>query len=122
VAYLTVFVVDDEPVIADTLAMILQACGVTTRVFYNGQDALKAASQEQPDFVISDVLMPKMDGFELATQLKKRFPRCQILLISGSIAVQQDSPKAGFEILNKPIPPEILIQRILAAKTKLEAP
>ena len=112
------FVVDDEPAIADTLAVILQGCGVTTRVFYSGRDALKAASKEPPDFVISDVIMPKVNGFELATELQKRFPACQILLISGSIAVQQVSPKTDFEVLNKPIPPEALIQRVLAAKSR----
>ena len=119
---MTVFVVDDAPAMADTLAEMIRGCGVTARSFYDGQDVLEAASKEPPDFVISDVVMPKMNGFELATELKRRFPACEILLFSGYTAVQLDSPPTEFEILSKPVSPKTLIQRVLAAQTRLEVP
>jgi DNA-binding NtrC family response regulator len=115
---MTVFVVDDEALIADTLAVILQGGGVAVRAFHNGQDALKAAAKELPDFLISDVVMPKMNGYELAAELMRRVPACQVLLMSGNAAVLQDSPRMDFEVLQKPVSPKTLIQRVRAAQNK----
>lgn len=113
-----VFVVDDEAIIADTLGFILRGEGFTVRTFYDGLAAFEYAQQETPDIVLSDVVMPKMDGFILASKLREQFPQCQILLISGNaysselLSKWQNDGASELEILAKPIHPEILIKRI----------
>jgi CheY-like chemotaxis protein len=108
-----VFVVDDEANIADTISLILSMEGFTVRTFYDGSAALEHAQRETPDIVLSDIIMPKMDGITLASKLQEQFPDCRILLISGNAFVSDAVPGgAKVEILAKPIPPEILIEKI----------
>lgn len=62
-------VVDDNPLVADTLAEILRSHGYTASVAYDGEEALQLALLAPPDFVISDVFMPRLTGVELAVRL-----------------------------------------------------
>ena len=100
-----VFVVDDEVAIADTLSIILRAAGFTVHTFYNGLDALEYAQQENPHIVVSDVIMPEMDGIALAVKLREQFPHCQVLLISGNassaplLSVWRDKGAPNLEII-----------------------
>jgi len=119
----TVFVVDDETAIADTLAAILRGAGFSARAFYDGQQALDA--KETPDFVISDVVMPGLNGLELVTQMRKRFPACQLLLFSGQAVHglrELESADTSVEILPKPVHPSVLIRRVSAARDLLRHP
>jgi CheY-like chemotaxis protein len=77
-----VFVVDDEHVIAFTLAAILKQCGYSATSFTSPLDALAAARFIAPDLLISDVVMPDISGIDLAIQIKARYPKCKILLCS----------------------------------------
>ena len=61
-----VMVVDDEPLVADTLAMILTHAGYQAVRAYDARTALEIASVRPPDLLISDVAMPEMNGVELA--------------------------------------------------------
>jgi CheY-like chemotaxis protein len=65
-----VFVVDDEHVIASTLAAILTLHGYSATSFTSPQEALAAARSSAPDLLISDVLMPGFSGVDLAIQIK----------------------------------------------------
>jgi len=64
-----VFVVAIEATIADTLGLILRAEGFAVRVFYNASSAFDHAHEETPDLILSDIVMPHMDGFVLAAKL-----------------------------------------------------
>src|ERR1700689_1609725 len=64
-----IFVVDDEPVIASSLAAILRMNGFSARFFTCPLKALAAARSESPDFLISDVAMPGISGIDLAIQM-----------------------------------------------------
>ena len=78
-----VLVVDDEAVIADTRAMILEHNGISTMVAYNGNSALEIAKTIHPDLLLADVAMPGMNGIDLAMAIRQIIPNCGILLFSG---------------------------------------
>ncbi len=111
------FVVDDEFVICTTLATILERSGFDAKAFTHPLEALKAALQNPPDLLISDVVMPEISGIDLAIQIQKAHPSCRILLFSGQAATANlldDAKRRGhnFELLSKPIHPAEFLQRI----------
>ena len=111
-----VLVVDDEPLVADTLAMILSRAGFEATSAYNAQAALHAARERAPAFLLTDVQMPGMDGIELAMQMADEFPTCGILLFSGHATAGdlESARRAGYDfpLMEKPIPPAHLVSYI----------
>jgi DNA-binding NtrC family response regulator len=112
-----VFVVDDEPVIASTLAAILQMHGFSAKFFTSPLEALAAARAKSPDLLISDVDMPSISGIELAIRMKALHPTCQILLFSGqpsTFDLLHSARAQGhhFDLLLKPVPPPELLSAI----------
>src|ERR1700735_2498648 len=81
-----VLVADDEQVIANTLAIILNQSGFEARAVYSGEKAIEAIDEFQPDMLISDVIMTGMTGIEAAIQMREKLPKCKILLFSGQAA------------------------------------
>jgi DNA-binding response OmpR family regulator len=79
-----VLIVDDEHIVADTLTLLLAARGYNARAAYSGEQAATIVDEFKPHAVISDVLMPGMNGFELADWLEDQHPNCKVLLISGN--------------------------------------
>jgi CheY-like chemotaxis protein len=82
-----VLVVDDERVIADTLAMILNQSGFQARAVYSGETALETAATFEPDMLITDVIMADLNGIDAAIQIRTILPRIKILLFSGQAAL-----------------------------------
>ncbi len=112
-----VLVVDDERVIADTLAMILNQSGFQARAVYSGEAALESASIYQPDMLIADVIMADLNGIDAAIQIRALLPKIKILLFSGQAATADLLEKARekgyeFEILAKPVHPQDLLTRL----------
>lgn len=112
-----VFVVDDEVVIAKTLAIILRNEGFEATAFHSPEHVLERARESAPDLLISDVAMPGMTGIELAIQVKSQHPQCKVLLLSGQSATSDwlgDAREKGhdFECLAKPIHPMELVAKI----------
>src|SRR5260370_24613994 len=81
-----VLVVDDERRIADTLVIILNQNGFDASAVYTGTDAVDRARSSRPDLVISDVIMPDMNGIQAAIPIPNILPACRILLFSGQAA------------------------------------
>lgn len=113
----TAFVVDDEELIASTLGEILTTAGFNALWFSDPSEALNAALSVAPDFLLTDVMMPGMNGIELAKQLKARCPNCSVLLCSGQagtsdmmVAASKDG--YNFELLAKPLHPQVLMDKI----------
>jgi DNA-binding response OmpR family regulator len=109
-----VFVVDDEPVIASTLAAILQMNGFSAKFFTCPLEALTAARLKAPDLLISDVAMPGISGVDLAVQMRAQYPTCKILLFSGQTATLDllEGARAqghDFALLLKPVHPTELL-------------
>jgi CheY-like chemotaxis protein len=114
-AQVRVLVIDDERIIADSIALILKGRGYDARPVYSGEDAAELAMTWKPDAVIADVVMGKMNGVALAIYLSQALPACKVLLISGNIATSgllDESKKLGhdFPILAKPFPPESVFE------------
>jgi len=112
-----VMVVDDEPVIADTLAMILNQSGFDTRAVYSGEKALEMASSFRPDMLISDVIMGDLNGIDAAIRIRALLPEIKVLLFSGQAATAnllENARARGyeFEILSKPVHPQDLLTRL----------
>lgn len=116
-----VLVADDERLIADTLAMILNQNGYEAIPVYGGRLAVEKARHWVPDLFLSDVSMPELTGIEAAMQICAMFPNCRVLLFSGeassSVLVHEASTKGHqFDFLEKPIPPLDLLSRIRRLK------
>jgi CheY-like chemotaxis protein len=114
-----VLVVDDEQVIADTLAKILDLNGYDASAVYTGTAAVESARSLKPDLVISDVIMPDMNGIEAAISIRGFLPGCKILLFSGQAATAdllENARAQGheFEILAKPVHPSDLLAKLKA--------
>ncbi len=112
-----VLVVDDEHVIADTLAKILDLNGYDASAVYTGTAAVESARALRPDLIISDVIMPDMDGIEAAINIRSFLPNCKILLFSGQAATAdllENARARGheFEILGKPVHPSDLLAKL----------
>jgi CheY-like chemotaxis protein len=114
-----VLVADDERVIADTLAMILNQSGFQAKVAYTGEKALEMAAEFQPEMLISDVIMAGLNGIDAAIQIREILPSIKILLFSGQAATADLLEKARergyeFEILAKPVHPQDLLAKLRA--------
>ena len=114
-----ILVVDDEKRIADTLSEILEMSGFHVATAYDGWDALEAAARFHPDYLLSDVLMPRMNGVDLAIAMRKMYPDAKILLFSGQAGISEillAGHRQGFEfeLIAKPIHPLKLIERLKA--------
>jgi len=119
-----IFVVDDEPVIASSLAAILQMNGFSARFFTCPLEALAAARSESPDLVISDVAMPGISGIDLAIQMRAQYPNCKILLFSGqatTLDLLEGARAQGydFRLLQKPVHPSEFLFEIGQLSTGL---
>jgi CheY-like chemotaxis protein len=110
-------VVDDEEVIATTLAIILNKAGFDAHAMFSGKEAIEALGEIQPDLLITDVVMPGMTGIEVAIVIRAKLPNCKILLFSGQAATVNLLERARlqgheFEIMAKPIHPADLLKRL----------
>jgi CheY-like chemotaxis protein len=112
-----VLVADDERVIADTLAIILNQSGFDATAVYSGERAVETAKTLQPDMLISDVIMTDLNGIDAAIKIRELLPKCKILLFSGQAATADLLDRARgegheFEILAKPVHPQDLLARL----------
>lgn len=78
-----VLVVDDEVLIAETIAEILNRSGFEAHTATSAEDAIHMAMRTCPDIVLSDVVIPRMSGVELGIEIRKELPGTRVLLISG---------------------------------------
>jgi CheY-like chemotaxis protein len=113
----TILVVDDERLIADTTVEILNRFGFRAVHAYDGPTGLQIAAKLKPDFLLVDVLMPNMNGIELAIAITKILPETKILLFSGQTGIsdilrQGEEDGYVFDLVAKPIHPEKLIEHL----------
>ncbi len=109
-----ILIVDDERVIADTLAAILRRSGYEATACYDAKSGIAHCASVMPDLVITDVMMPGMNGVELAVFLAEQHPGCKVLLFSGMANAADLLEGArvrghNFTLLAKPIHPSELL-------------
>ena len=112
-----ILIVDDEPVIADSLALIFQREGYEAVAVYNGVSAIEAASGFAPDVLLCDVSMPGMNGIEAASFVRAAVPSCHVLLFSAhanlrSLREEIWAQECPFELIAKPIHPHELLSKV----------
>jgi DNA-binding NtrC family response regulator len=110
-----VLVVDDEIEIAKMLAVMLQMNRYDAVAHSDPAEALESVKERAPEYMITDVVMPGMNGVELAMAVKQAAPGCKVLLFSGQIGAPELLKKAAeegheFLLLEKPIHPLKLVE------------
>ncbi len=107
-----ILVVEDEPVIRELMAILLEEEGYTVHQACDGLEALETMEQHPVDLVLSDVKMPRLDGAALAHRLRAQDARLPVILMSAVYA-EVDLP--GVRFLRKPVNCEHLLDLIGAA-------
>src|ERR671930_1042954 len=112
-----ILVVDDEPLIADSLTLILSDHGYDALAAYGGRDALNKAETFTPELLLTDIVMPDLDGIQVAVRLGERCPACKVLFISGTCLASELPLDAqavcfAFGFAEKPMHPLELLRRI----------
>jgi DNA-binding response OmpR family regulator len=119
-----ILVVDDERPIAETMRDIFQSRGYEAFCAYSGKDAVSHAASFHPDVLVSDVMMPELNGFETALQVKEICPGCRLILFTGQLAsavvaegFAQTFLERGYsyDLLSKPLHPTELISKVQEA-------
>ncbi len=112
-----VLIVDDHPLIADTLVQILHDAGYAAISTYDAESAHELAEIAPPELLLTDICLPGMDGVDLALLIQSDIPDCKILLFSalvGTVDLLQGAREKGrdFTLLAKPIHPRDLLERV----------
>jgi CheY-like chemotaxis protein len=117
-----ILVIDDEPDLASTLAIIFKSHNYITATAFSGEEAIDVAGRFQPDCIVTDVVMGGMSGIESAIVILSSLPKCKVLFISGNVDLRDllgrnqlmNARAEGieFELLQKPVPPPELLRRV----------
>jgi len=119
----TILVVEDDPNVGESIRLLLKKRGYEILLASNGKEALPLFRQETVDLVITDLVMPKMDGIELLEEVKRLRPETEVIVISaqGTIEKAVQAIKLGaFDFIEKPINPRVIslvVERALEKQT-----
>ncbi len=122
---LSVLIVDDNPDAANSLAELLTLHGHAALIAYRGRDALRLAEANPPDVVILDLLMPGMDGWEVARRLRTLNPPPLVAALSGCTAATCRSLSCAAGIpyhFVKPVDPAVILTLLAGAARSRAAP
>jgi DNA-binding response OmpR family regulator len=112
-----ILLVDDERAITDNLAPFLERTGFAVEVAVDGEDALSKAARSVPDLIVSDILMPRLDGREMLRRLRRAGDWTPVILLTqvGESTERAMALEEGADdYLNKPFDPHELVARIRA--------
>lgn len=122
-----IFVLDDQPIVAESIANVLSTAGFETHARFTPAEILDLMSEFSPDLLISDVALGpnSINGFDLAIYFQRFYPQCRAILISGdpNTTDLNDRARRGgheFLLLQKPIHPEKLLEYVRNSLSHLE--
>ncbi len=112
-----ILMVDDEVQLVTMIQMRLEANGYEVITANDGEEGLEKAKNENPDLIMLDVMMPKMDGYKVCGLLKNDTRYSKIPIILFSARAQQDDKDVGSEVgadayITKPFEPPVLLAKI----------
>lgn len=112
-----ILVADDEPYVVRSLMFVLKKEGYKTIGAYNGEEAIQKAIEERPDLIFLDIMMPKMDGYEVCRKLKENEETKNIYVIILTAKGQKEDKMKGVEVganeyITKPFSPSRVVQRM----------
>ena len=103
----TILVVEDDMDLLDLYVEILQVNGYNVRTAINGEEAVSKYRQIQPDFVVMDVDMPKLDGYEAFSQIIEMDKNAKVVIVTGYSEFESKNKKALeqglISVISKPI-------------------
>jgi len=114
----TVFIVDDDEAVRDSLRLLLKSIGLPVRTFASAQEFLPSYEVSQPGCLVLDIRMPGMSGLELQQQLNLRGATIPVVFITGhgDIPMAVEAMQHGaFDFLQKPFRDQDLIDRVQRA-------
>lgn len=119
----TILIVEDEPSIVTLIQYNLEQAGFLTEVAYNGEEALVLVSQKEYDFIVLDLMLPKIDGVEVCKTIRRNENDVPILMLTAK--TDELDKVHGLEIgaddyLTKPFSPRELVARIQAILRRSE--
>jgi two-component system, OmpR family, response regulator ResD len=123
----SILVVDDEPTIAEVVSRYLERAGYSARTAFDGPAALRCASEERPDLVVLDLMLPGMDGLEVMRRLREfgEGPRVSVILLTakGEHSDRIVGLRLGADdYVVKPFSPAELVARVDAVLRRIESP
>jgi len=112
-----ILIVEDEKVVAESLGQVLRVSGYSVRLAHSAEEAIYLVPWWSPHLAILDVMLPKMNGIELAMVLREQCRDCGILLFSGQPSVEDLVAQARldghhFDILAKPVHPSVMLDAV----------
>jgi DNA-binding response OmpR family regulator len=122
-----ILVVDDEPVLVETIAYNLQQAGYQVTTAVDGASALEAARRETPDLVILDILLPEMDGLEVCRQLRREHTTSTTPIMMLTAKGDEIDKVVGLEVgaddyVTKPFGRRELLARVRALLRRADYP
>ena len=110
-------VVDDEPLITETLSAILDSKGFAVLTAHDAAEALEICALTPPELLITDVSMPVMNGFDLAVEVKGIAPDCEVIFFTGHLNLAEMCQEMGelgnyCVMLFKPVHPADLLEKV----------
>jgi two-component system response regulator VicR len=111
---LRILFVDDDFAVAEVTRMVLEHEGYTVIIAANGEDAFAAAESERPDLVITDYMMPIMNGGELVRRLHGQplLKAIPVIMITANSITELDGIEHCARVLRKPITVDVLLGAI----------
>jgi two-component system, LuxR family, response regulator FixJ len=120
----TVFVVEDDPGVRDSLTALLDAVGIRARAFSCGSDVIRHAPSLHDGCVLLDICLPDYDGFEVLRMLRESGVSLPVIFMTGheTHAQRATAPRLGaFAVLRKPISDTALLSTIEGALSSARA-
>ncbi len=85
-----ILVIDDDDMLRVMLKKLLSDAGYAVAVAENGIEAMKLQQENPADLILTDIIMPDMEGIEVITELRKKYPATQIIAMSGGGRIDAD--------------------------------
>lgn len=116
----TVFIVDDDPAVRESMGMLMASAGFATHVFPSAREFLAAYEEGTPGCLVLDVRMPGMSGIELQEELGRKGARLPIVFLTAyaDVPMAVGAVRAGaLDFLQKPVNSDQLLERVRDALT-----